>query len=27
LNEYLSEKYTDEEIRSMINVNGNIYRE
>jgi len=27
LNEYLSEKYTDEEIRSMINVDGNIYRE
>jgi len=27
LNEYLSEKYTDEEIRSMINVGGSILRE
>jgi hypothetical protein len=27
LNEFLSEKYTDEEIRSMINVGGIIYRE
>jgi hypothetical protein len=27
LNKFLAEKYTDEEIRSMINVDGNIYRE
>jgi hypothetical protein len=27
LNEYLSEKYTDEEIKSMVDVDGNIYRE
>jgi len=26
LNEYLSEKYTDKEIRSMINVDGEIFR-
>jgi hypothetical protein len=26
LNKFLSEKYTDEEIRSMINVGGSIYR-
>jgi hypothetical protein len=26
LNEYFSEKYTDEEIRSMINVDGDIIR-
>ncbi len=27
LNYYLSKKYTDEEIRSMINIRGNIYRQ
>jgi hypothetical protein len=26
LNKFLSKKYTDEEIRSMINVGGSIYR-
>ncbi len=27
LNKFLSEKYTDEEIKSMVDVDGNIYRE
>jgi hypothetical protein len=26
LNKFLSEKYTDEAIRSMINIGGNIYK-